>query len=52
MSCANGLTKREIFAMTILPGVLSRGTEYGTSEESLARAAVRLADDLIEALNR
>ena len=50
----NGLTKREMFAMAAIQGILASLTNDtdGISPENLARSAVRNADALLAELER
>lgn len=48
-----GLTKRELFAAMLLQGILANDSRVGTSMYPIiAQNAAKLADALIEALNR
>lgn len=47
----DGLTKREYFAAAALSGLLAADTEGTWKVERAARAAVRHADALLDALN-
>ena len=46
-----GLTKREYFAAKALQGILSDSSTHGSAEDAVC-ASVRIADLLIEALNK
>lgn len=48
-SGAHGLTKRELFAAMAMQGIIS-SPQFAVAE--IATDAVRLADELIEALNK
>ena len=45
-----GLTKREAFAMAGMQGILANSDAGGDALDKVARLAVRLADDILQAL--
>jgi hypothetical protein len=48
----NGLTKREYFAAMALQGVLANKSAHERTIEMITKSSVRLADALIEELNK